>query len=364
MRGALIAGALFLWALSQGTLAETAPVNLGFIAPLTGPFADWGESIRRGVGLALEDAKTPFAVDYQDDRCEAAQAVSIAQRFFDIRGIRFVLGPGCDHCLIAIAPAAARRGALLFSTGLLGEDVLGGYSNVVNLAAQISSEAARLGRQISADGRRRAAVVHGSNTFGVEYARRLAEELKARGIEVEAEETRLGSTDFRPLVVRLLRNKPDAVFIHQGEQEIIAFVRQLRAADADIQVYSQYGFETRSIREAAAALSGVIYTYPLNAAEATAAKAAFDRRFSAKFGPGAMPSATSYYVYDGLLFLDQALQRCGAEDAACVADFFKSLGPRDGISGKMIFRADGGLDRQYGIKQLQRGNFRWISKDP
>jgi len=41
--------------ITGGAISSGEEIKIGFIAPLTGPFADWGDSIKNGLDLALED---------------------------------------------------------------------------------------------------------------------------------------------------------------------------------------------------------------------------------------------------------------------------------------------------------------------
>ena len=108
---------------SQGAAAaQESVVRIGFIGPMTGPFATWGESIQYGAELAAEDTRHRIEIDYQDDACQAPQAVNVAQKFFNVDDIHIVIGPGCDDSLKAIMPLAKEHDALILSTGLLGDD--------------------------------------------------------------------------------------------------------------------------------------------------------------------------------------------------------------------------------------------------
>jgi branched-chain amino acid transport system substrate-binding protein len=339
-------------------------IQLGFIAPLTGPFPDWGESIRRGVEIALLDTKHKFSVNYQDDACQAKQAITIAQKFFSVEKIKYVIGPGCDHTLLAVAPIAAHADAILFSTGLLGEDVFASHRNIINFATQISAEAKRLAREINAEGIKKLAIVHGTNTFGEEYNSRLSEAVTKAGGEVFSEATDLGTTDFHTIIARILAHKPEALFIHQGNSETLAFIRQLREVNLSIPVFSYYSIENESFLNAGRLIEGITYSFPINISDNSDRKLRFDQRFTEKFGVKAFPSATSYYVYDGLMLLDKAFDSCSRSDSFCVLEFFHKFGKYQGISGEMSFRADGGNERTYGIKRVVDGKFAWISAEP
>lgn len=58
---------------------QKEPIPLGFIAPLTGEYANWGERIKKATILALEDTKHKFELNIQDGgNCEPRKAASIA----------------------------------------------------------------------------------------------------------------------------------------------------------------------------------------------------------------------------------------------------------------------------------------------
>jgi ABC-type branched-subunit amino acid transport system substrate-binding protein len=90
-------------------------------------------------------------------------------------------------------------------------------------------------------------------------------------------------------------------------------------------------------------------------------KAEFDRKFAERFGPHAKPGANSYFIYDGLTIVHQALQSCASEDVECVNRYFRSLKEFDGVAGKVSFQPDGSNLRPYGIKAVRRGAFTWLS---
>jgi hypothetical protein len=47
-----------------------------------------------------------------------------------------------------------------------------------------------------------------------------------------------------------------------------------------------------------------------------------------------------------------------------VPAYFAAAGSRQGLSDTMLFRPDGSVARQYGIKRLMNGSFAWFSRVP
>lgn len=333
LEGGLLALVMF-FGMASDAVAESqagttpAQIEIGFIAPLSGPFAGWGESLRRGMALAQEDVRRKFKIDYQDDSCDPGRAVSIAQKFLSLDGIRLIIGPGCPDGLKAILPLAERKNALIFSTTLLDDQVFEKHPNLINFATQISTEVEYLAGNISRSSVRRVAILHGTNDFGEEFGRQLPVYLKRSGLSVTSSEaTSLAATDFKTEILRLMKSAPDAIFIHQGESQIVTFMKQLRAQGILIPVYSYFGAESESVlKDGGSAVDGLLYSYPLNASDDSSQKLAFDRKFKERFGARSFPSATSYYVYDGLMLLDQALNICSPSDTVCVRKYFRQIG--------------------------------------
>lgn len=340
-------------------------IPIGFIAPLSGPFASWGKSIQNGLELGLADSVHNFKVTIQDSVCDPKQTVSIAQQLITIEHIKFIVGPGCVTGLKAITPIADEHETILFSTGLLDEEATITYSNIINWASDISSEARYMAAYLDQQDITRVSIIHGTNAFGQEYAIQLSRALTDRGILVTSTHPMsLDDQSFYDVLSKIKKEQPDAVFIHQGENQIGIFARQLAEQNLSVPIFSYYGAESNSTRTAGAdALEGMRYTYPINHADTSPAYIQFQERYHELFGEDQDPTATSYFVYDGIRLLDEAFTNCGLYDTACVLDFFHNYGIYRGISGDMTFNSDGSLSRPFGIKEFKNGQFKWLEKN-
>jgi ABC-type branched-subunit amino acid transport system substrate-binding protein len=111
-----------------------------------------------------------------------------------------------------------------------------------------------------------------------------------------------------------------------------------------------------------ATLEGVKYTYPVNNADGTKEKESFDKRYAEAF-PGRIPTATSYFMYDGIMLLDKAFDVCAWNDGPCIENFLKNYGTYNGLSGEMQIQKDGKNIRPFGIKTVENGEFVWVTKE-
>lgn len=338
-------------------------IKIGFIGPLTGPFAEWAESIKNGAELAREDTKHKFEVDYQDDACEPKNALNVAHKFFDLEDIKLIIGPGCAGSLQAITPLAKQNNALLFSTGLLGDDTFKDNTNVVNLATQISTEAKVMADYLNSKNVKKVAIVHTTDLFGEEYSKRLPEFLKSLNITTTSNEpVNFETSDFKTVITKILQKNPDAIYINMGPRQMGIFAKQLKELGSETPIYSFYATETEeTLKSGGNVVNGIDYTYPLSTIDDSSEKKNFEERYSKRFSNKSL-SPTSYYVYDGMILLDKALDKCPSTDISCIKSFFEDYGVYNGVSGEMKFEKDGSITRPFGIKRIQDEEFVWVNK--
>lgn len=92
-------------------------INIVMVGPLTGSAAQWGESVKEGVTLAVEQWNEKggvlgkkISVDFEDDQGDAAQAASVAQKIVSSEKYSGVLGHFTTSCSLAAAPTYQKAG--------------------------------------------------------------------------------------------------------------------------------------------------------------------------------------------------------------------------------------------------------------
>ena len=357
---------LILFAASAAPLAaETKlPIKVGVITPMTGEFASWGEGIRRSIELFTKSRTGTFSFVFEDEgNCQAKEAVS-AYRKLSAQGIHFMI-LGCLSGTKAILPIAKKDSVLLFSAGLLDDEVFKQTDQLINLATQISTESISLAQRVHARGLDRVAIIHWIDDFANEFATTLAKALTRNGISVVANEgVDPKERDYRSLLIRLKKSNPGAICFNIGQDQQEILLRQISELGIKVPIFSNYVFENPAALKMAALASEVEYSFPVGSAEGATAKETFDQEYTSHFGPGNTPTPNSYFVWDGLLLLENARAKCGSTDPSCVANYFRSVEQFSGVSGIVSFHADGSNDRPYGIKKVVNNQFVWLAPAP
>ncbi len=98
----IVIGAVLVLNSNKTLRSPVDPIKVGVIAPFSGPFADYGESVRAGILAAGTSSDIQFI--FEDEKCEAKDTVTAFQKLTSIDRVHFILGPGCGSPQEAIVP--------------------------------------------------------------------------------------------------------------------------------------------------------------------------------------------------------------------------------------------------------------------
>ena len=344
---------------SNSSSTRASVYKLGVIAPLTGPFAEWGQSVLNGALLATEFSEIPIKIIAEDGACNPSQIVRAGNALLT-QGIKVIIGPGCGTGMPALATLAKEHNALLLSPGLLNDEIFQNHKNIINISTQHSVETKRLAEHIAGKGLKSFAIVHAANLYGEEHARTLKEFLNEKDIKLKISiRTSLDDRDFKGVVAKLLHKNPEGIYIHQSEFGLGLIVRQLRESGYKGQLFSNYATEnTTSLKTANTSLIGLEYTFPMATYNSGTAQQLVLSRYRARFGIEAV--ATSLFVFDSVIRLTKAIDFCKESNQKCIKQSYLE-NSFEGVSGEWELLADGRSVRKFGIKKVSKSKYSWVS---
>src|SRR5690606_11833580 len=122
------ASATMLASLAFAPLAH-ADIVIGLIAPLTGPVAAYGEQVRNGAQVAVEEINKAGGINGEqivlkvtDDAGEPKQGVSAANQLVG-EGVRFVVGPVTSGVAMPASDVLAENGILMVTPTATAPDL-------------------------------------------------------------------------------------------------------------------------------------------------------------------------------------------------------------------------------------------------
>jgi branched-chain amino acid transport system substrate-binding protein len=207
----------------RAALAQGEPIRIGFLAPLTGPVAAWGkpgldgcaiwaEWVNEAGGIDIGGTKHPVEFVAYDDEYDPAKARTGATKLIREDGVKFIMMLGGDPWP-GVQPVAENTG-MLFST-LLPSD-LGPDTTTLIAPAEVHPIYNVTGVEWLAETRpelKTAVICAQDDALGLPSVATYLAAFEAAGIEVIEEPLLFdpATTDFAPVVTRLLAGNPDIV---------------------------------------------------------------------------------------------------------------------------------------------------------
>lgn len=332
------------------------PVKVGLSSALAGGYAVYGTDMLNGVDLAIEQFGGTLkgwtvVSDPQDDACEGASGVTVAEKFSADPAILGVVGPMCSGSAVPAEDIYAANNVVMITPSSTAIAVTSqGFENVFRTVANDDLQA-----EVTADylknvlGLNTIGVIHDQSIYGEGLATAVKEKFEALGGTVTTFEgiTR-GESDYSSVVSISAAGNPEAVYFGGMDAEGMKLVVQLRSANFSGFFFGPDGIKSQpSFADAAGtAAEGAFMTF--GAVGGASGYDEFLAAFKAKFGGD--PVAYGPGSFDAATILLQAADRVATVDAAgnlvigrkALADSIRAT-PFTGITGHLEFDEAGDL---------------------
>lgn len=201
------------------TEVETGPIKIGFIGPLTGDAAAYGEPARNIMSLAVEEINNAGGVNgrmlemiYEDGKCTGSTSSNAAQKLINIDGVK-VLTTFCSGETLSVVPIAESAKVLLTSSGASTPDLTGKSQFFFRNYPSDATQGMVLAQYASDQGWKKVAVIQEQSDYALGNYKAFSENFERLGGETVKEEFLPNATDFRSSLTKLKGQNPDALFI-------------------------------------------------------------------------------------------------------------------------------------------------------
>jgi len=226
-------------------------IRIGAIIPLTGSFAAYGEPVRDGMLLAVEEINSTGGIYgkrvrliIEDDSGNPKNAVNAFTKLANTDRVPIILGPLSSGCSMATAPIAEKTKVIQISTlagipdlSKAGDYVFRIYPSSKLGAHFVVKEAIRRFKP------RKIAILYANNPFG-QTSRNIYELIsKESGMEVVAIESFSdGDQDFRTQLSKIKRTSPDLLLCSTYWMEGSRIIVQMIELGLNIPVLGEDGW--------------------------------------------------------------------------------------------------------------------------
>ncbi len=360
----LLCGAVGLLAAPAGVLAEDT-IYLGYQLPLTGNTAQYGQDFKTAAEIALKDfnasgkLKAPVEIIFEDSRSDAKEGVAIARKFVDDKRIVAVIGDFTSTVSMAAAQVYKKAGMAQLSQTASHPD----YAKISKWQFRNITTQAQEG-VFNADwmnelGYKKIAVIAEQTDWGQSVVKDFSAKVEANGGEVVFTEFfNRGLPDFRSIITKIERAKPDAIYTGFFYEDGAQFLKQMKQLGADIPVHStSAAYNQKLVELAGPAAEGLYLTATfLPNSDADNVKAFVAEWKAARDGeePGQFPAQ----AYDAVNIMLEAVARAYPDlSREHVRDELAKTKDYPGITGVTSFDENGEALKQLTKATVSGGTF-------
>jgi branched-chain amino acid transport system substrate-binding protein len=321
--------------------------RVGYQLPLTGNTAQYGQDFKNAAEIALEafsKSGKPFKVEivFEDSRSDAKEGVAIARKFVDDRSIVAVLGDFTSGVSMASAQVYKDAGMPQLSQTASHPD----YAKISqwqfrNITTQ-AQEGPYNADWMTSKGHKRVAIIAEQTDWGQTVVGNFTEALKAKGGQaVFSEFFNRGLADFRPIITKIARERPDAIYTGFFYEDGAQFLKQMRQLGVNIPVHStSAAYNQQLIALAGPDAEGVHLTATFLPSNPAPHVQAFVAAWKAKTGqaePGQFPAQ----AFDAVNIMLAAIERAHPNvTRASVRDQLAATKDFPGVTGDTTFDAN------------------------
>lgn len=339
-------------------------VKFGFIVSQTGPAAAYGESIKNGVDLAVEEinenSEKEFVIITEDDKSDKNEAINAMNKLVYQDNVLAVQGPTLSGSMFAAGPIAQEAGVVALGTSTTADGITDIGDYVFRNAVPEALAVAEAVRQAHAKNDYKTAAIMYSNNNDqmVSVNGTLEDTFKELGIEVVETVTFAdGDTDFSAQVTKVKEANPDLIAVASLYQEGVLVVKNLRSEGLEQDIIGSNGFNSPAFLEGAEdAANGSIVGTPWFPERDADNVRQFREAYEAKFG--IEPDQFAAQSYDATYLMYQAWQDSDyTTDRAAFKDALAAISDFEGVTGKFKFDENGDPDMEVQVLQIRDGKF-------
>ncbi len=238
--------ALIAWIIAtKGEKPTAKNLRVGVIAVLSGPFADYGEEIRKGV-LAEASSTPDVQFVFEDDKCEPKDAVSAFNKLVQFEKINVIIGPACGSPQEAVIPRIKETGAVVLVPSAASSDLYtqsGG--NFFNVQYSLENESTFIAQEMTKRGYKKVALVSYKNAFSETHVKVFKAAFKG---EITDHAFVDATVDVAPELAKIKIEKPDAIYSPDAAFFFGSGVIKLRQLGVTVPMFGTYVTELPAVR--------------------------------------------------------------------------------------------------------------------
>ncbi|MEA4911796.1 MAG: ABC transporter substrate-binding protein [Oscillospiraceae bacterium] len=352
-------------AVSDGdTAAQT--IKIGFIGPLTGGTAQYGNAVYNGAKLYFDKVNAEggvngMQIEYipMDSEGDAAKAVNAYSRLVDQEGVCAIVGPVLTGETVAVAEEAAADGIPMVTASATGDTITDIGDTLFRTCFKDSFQGTKMADYMSEvlGYTKVAALYNNADAYSKGLFEAFKAECTAVGIEIVAEESfATGDTDFKAQLTNITAAAPEALYFPCYYADCYMAASQAKEIGLDVPFLGGDGFDGLCGIEDVdpTIIEGFVFSAHFASDAGSDAVKAVAADYKSQFS--VEPLGFSYLAYDAAMVIVSAIETAGSTEWADIVAAMKTT-DMDCLTGHYTFDADNNPIKQCAMTKIENGEY-------
>ena len=344
---------------ADNTTAAGGTLVIGGIGPITGAAAVYGNAVKNGAQLAVNEINAAGGVNgmtlefnFQDDEHDAEKSVNAYNTLKD-KGMKLLVGTVTSAPCIAVADKSAADNLFQITPSGSAIDCITAGDNLFRVCFTDPGQGTTAADYIADNGiaAKVGVIYDSSDVYSSGILEGFLAEAAVKGLEIVATEsfTADSKTDFSIQIQKVKDSGAELLFLPIYYQEAALIIKQAESAGLDIPIFGADGLDglIEQLGDEVAIADGVMIMTPFAASSTDPKSVAFTEAFKELTG-GEVPNQFAADAYDAVYAIKAALEKGGVTDASMSAsdmcDIVKVAMTEitlEGVTGTTTWSADG-----------------------
>jgi branched-chain amino acid transport system substrate-binding protein len=322
---------------------KSEEIRIGFYGPLSGDMASFGNTVKRGIELGVEEVNKGelrgkrFKLFVEDDRGNPEEAQSAVSRLINRDRVVAILGEPSSSCSLAGAPICQQFRVPMITPAATNVKVTQQGDFIFRVCWTDNYQGEVMGQFAVQDlkAKNLAVLVDVSSDYSTGLADVFTNKVESIGGRVVTRESyNAGDTNFAAQLTSIINQSPDALFLPVYYNEAGLILRQLRSMNSSIVVIGADGWDSPFLRDIGGdALNGTFYCTHFLPSDPAPTVQKFVAAYRSKHN--AEPSMGEALGYDSIRLLADAMMRSSFTDREKIRDAIAATKNFHGVTGEI-----------------------------
>lgn len=347
---------------------EAAPegdtIKIGFIGPLTGDTAQYGEAVSNGAKSYFDKVNAEGGVDGKqiefitmDSKGDPTDAANAYTRLVDEDGVCAIIGPVLTGETLAVAELAAEDGIPCVTASATGDTITDIGDTLFRTCFKDSFQGTKMA-DYAADvmGYKNVAILYNNaDEYSVGLAEAFRAEAATKGVTIVADESyATDDTDFKAQLTNIKDANPEAVFFPFYYDQCYMAAQQAKEVGLTVPFMGGDGLSGLSSIEGvdATVIEGFMFSDHFSADGGNDATTAFGIEYQSAYGVA--PMGFSFLAYDAAMIVVEGVKAAGTTEKTALVAAMKAV-DMDCLTGHYVFDADNNPIKQAAMTKIENG---------